>query len=152
MWNYPGESRDCETDTALVLVRITLDQGVDEWGGSCDHAQVLVVQQVYDARRPLTAGNDLLRGAEQPQQTECGRLLHYVHCVTDNITQLQIRPLSRHRSLLGCWFEWSPQPGGQHKSEFRYDWIGEEDCENTLFYKLSTKQKQTHVILNEFIF
>lgn len=88
--SYPGESRDCETDTALVLVRIALDQGIDERRGSCDYAQVLVVEQVYDTRRPLAAGNDLLRGAEQAQQTECCGLLHYVHCVTDNITQVRL--------------------------------------------------------------
>ena len=79
--SYSAEPGDGQADASLVLVRVALDEGLDERGGGRDDAQVLVVEQVDDARRPLAAGDHLGTGAQQPQQAQRRALLHHVHRV-----------------------------------------------------------------------
>lgn len=42
---------------------------------------MLIVQQVDYSTGPLSAGNDFRARSEQTQQTQCGRLLHHIHCI-----------------------------------------------------------------------
>lgn len=72
-----------ERDAALVLVRVLLDERVDEGDCGGDDAHVLVVEEVDDARGPLAAGDDVAVGAEEAQQAQGGRLLHHVESITE---------------------------------------------------------------------
>jgi len=50
-----------------------------QWMNDTDH--VLVIQQMYDTRRPLGHRNGVGRRAEQMQQTQRGALFHRINCV-----------------------------------------------------------------------
>ena len=62
-----GESGDCQRDAALVLVRVPLDERVDEGDGGGDDSHVLVIEEVDDARGPFSTRDYSAVGAEQAE-------------------------------------------------------------------------------------
>ena len=84
METYSTETRNGQTDTSLVLVRVALDKGLDEWSSRCDNTQMLIVEQMDDPWSPFATGNNLRRRSQKPQQAECSRLLDNVHRIARN--------------------------------------------------------------------
>ena len=84
MLTYSTETRNGQTDTSFVLVRVALDKGFDEWSSRCYNTQMLIVEQMDDPWSPFTTRNNLRRCSQKPQQAESSRLLDNVHRVTRN--------------------------------------------------------------------
>ena len=60
---------------------------------------MLVIEQMNDARRPLTTRNDIGIGAEKAEKTEGGGLFHNIHGLSGHIN-MNVKNTSR----IGSYF------------------------------------------------